>query len=110
MSIKSIALAAATIAALGSTASAGNYFEAGSQLQAGPELELGLVHADANGTVEIYSKVGSDKGSLIGSKDVLAGANGNVTVDVNSVLQQDVVAVLKVNGQIVAEHDYNIVR
>lgn len=110
MSIKSIALAAATIAALGTTASAANYFELGNNLNAGSELELGLVHSEANGTVEIYTNVAGAPGVLIGSENVRAGANGSVRVDINTVLQQDVIAVLKVNGQVVAERDYNIIR
>jgi hypothetical protein len=110
MSIKTIALAAATIAALGTTASANNYFQFGETLDAGSVLELGLVRADADGVVEIYKNVAGEPGALIGTETVHAGANSNVRVNVGSTPQQDVIAVLKVNGQSVAERDYDIVR
>ncbi|MCG3268606.1 hypothetical protein, partial [Yoonia sp. I 8.24] len=107
---KTIALAAATIAALGSTASASNYFEFGENLDASSVLELGLVRADADGVVEIYKSVAGKPGALIGTETVHAGANSNVRVNVGKAPQQDVIAVLKVNGQTVAERDYDIVR
>ena len=110
MSIKSIALAAAAVAALGSTASAESYFELGENLDAGTILELGLVRSDADGIVEIYTSDAGDLGTLIGTKAVHAGANSDVRVNVGSAPQKDVIALLKVNGQVVAQHDYDIVR
>jgi hypothetical protein len=110
MSIKTIALAAATIAALGSTASANSYFELGENLDASSVLEIGLVRADADGVVEIYKSVAGEQGALIGSKAVHAGANPNVRVNVGATPHQDVIAVLKIDGQTVVERDYNIVR
>ncbi|KJZ19495.1 hypothetical protein [Loktanella sp. S4079] len=110
MSIKTIALAAATVAALGSAASAESYFELGDNLDAGSVLELGLVRADADGVVEIYTSNAGDLGTLIGTETVHAGANSDVRVNVGSAPQQDVIALLKVNGQVVAQHDYDVVR
>ena len=110
MSIKTIALAAATVAALGSAASAANYFDLGENLAAGSVLELGLVRADADGVVEIYKSVAGEPGALIGTETVHAGANTDVRVNVGATPQQDVIALLKVNGQTVVQRDYNIVR
>ena len=110
MSIKTIALAAATIAALGTTASANNYFQLGENLDADSVLELGLVRADADGVVEIYKSVAGEQGALIGTEIVHAGANPDVRVHVGTSPQQDVIAVLKIDGQAVVERDYNIVR
>ncbi|MDO6592013.1 hypothetical protein, partial [Yoonia sp. 1_MG-2023] len=89
---------------------ASNYFELGENLDASSVLELGLVRADADGVVEIYKSVAGKPGALIGTEDVHAGANSNVRVNVGKAPQQDVIAVLKVNGQTVAERDYDIVR
>ena len=110
MSIKTIALAAAAVAALGTTASAENYFEFGDNLDANSVLELGLVRADADGVVEIYTSQGGDLGKLIGTEDVHAGANPNVRVNVGAAPQQDVIAVLKVDGQVAAEKDFDLIR
>jgi hypothetical protein len=110
MSIKTIALAAATIAALGTTASANNYFQLNENLDASSVLELGLVRADADGVVEIYKSVAGEQGALIGTEAVHAGANSNVRINVGAAPQQDVIAVLKIDGQTVAERDYDIVR
>ena len=110
MSIKTIALAAATLAATASFASADNYFEIGTNLDNGSVLELGLVRSDADGIVNIYSYNAGVQGKLLGSEMVRAGANTDVRVNVGSVTTRDVIAVLEVNGQAVISKDYDIVR
>jgi len=110
MSIKSIALAAAAVAALGSTASAESYFELNENLDSGTVLDLGLVRADADGVVEIYKTDAGEPGVLIGTEAVHFGANSNVRVNVGIQPIQDVIAVLKIDGQVVAQQDYNIAR
>ncbi|MBE0412062.1 hypothetical protein [Yoonia sp.] len=109
MFIKSIALAAA-LAAAGSAASAYNYFEFGETLSSSSVLDLGLVRAESDGVVEIYDDVRGEKGALLGSYSVRGGANSDVRVNIGKRPQQDVIAVLKVDGKIVAQKDFDIVR
>ena len=52
MSIKKLALIAATLAATASTASASNYFGIGENRNSGTTLEVGLVRAETAGVVE----------------------------------------------------------
>lgn len=110
MSIKSIALIAATVAATASVASADNYFEFGERLDNSSVLELGLVRAEGAGTVEIYNFHKGEIGALLGTEMVNAGANADVRVNVGKRPGQDVIALLKVDGETVAERDYDITR
>ena len=108
MSIKSIALAAATTAATASVASADNYFAFGERLDSNSVLELGLVRAESAGIVEIYDFSKGEVGQLLGTEAVNAGANADVKVNVGIRPKQDVIALLKVDGQTVAQRDYDI--
>ena len=108
MSIKMIALAAATVAATASAASADNYFAFGDRLENSSTLELGTVRAAADGVVEIYDGRFGDLGALLGTEDVMAGANKDVRVNVGHGPDADVIAVLKVDGQIVAQQEYEV--
>ena len=110
MSIKSIALVAATIASTASFASADNYFEFAENLDSASTLELGLVRAEGAGVVEIYNYHNGELGQLLGTEMVNAGANPDVRVNVGIGPMQDVIAVLKVDGQTVAERDFDIIR
>ena len=108
MSIKSIALAAATVAATASAASADNYFGFKGVLDAGSALELGLVRAEGDGIVEVYDYRLGEPGALLGTEMVNAGANSDVRVKVGIAPRNDVIALLKVDGEVVAEHRYFI--
>ncbi len=110
MSIKSIALVAATIAATASVASADNYFEFGERLESSSILDLGLVRSEGAGTVEIYDYSRGEIGALLGTETVNAGANADVRVNVGNRPFQDVIALLKVDGQTVAQRDFDIDR
>lgn len=110
MSIKSIALAAATVAATASFASADSYFQFGERLDSASTLDLGLVRADSAGVVEIYDFHKGELGALLGTEMVNAGANTDVRVNVGTPPSQDVIAVLKIDGQTVAERDFDIDR
>lgn len=108
-SIKMIALAAATVAATASIAQADvDYFSYGYALDASSTVDLGLVRASGNGVVEIYDFRAGQQGALLGSTAVFAGANQDVRVNLSLEPKTDVLAVLKVNGQIVATKDYDI--
>lgn len=110
MSIKSIALIAATIAATASAASADSYFAFGERLDSSSILDLGIVTSDGAGVVEVYDFSRGEIGQLLGTEVVNAGANADVRVNVGGRPAQDVIALLKVDGQIVAQRDFDIVR
>jgi hypothetical protein len=91
---KSITLAAVVMAASASIASAnGSYLSTFAPSQErNTEVELGLVVAEANGTVEIRE--------LLGTEAVTAGGNPHVDVEITPSFG-DAVAVLTVGGNIV---------
>ncbi len=94
--------ALAALAATASIASADvNYLSnfVGEQT-ADSRIELGTVRASGDGVVEIYSFHGGERGALLGSEEVMAGANLNVNVGVGRPIT-DVIAVLTVGGQVV---------
>jgi dihydroxy-acid dehydratase len=64
------------------------------------EVELGLVVAEANGTVEIRDYRNGQIGKLLGTEPVKAGGNPHVDVEITPSFG-DAVAVLKVGGNIV---------
>ncbi len=110
MSIKTIALAAATVAATASFASADSYFQFGERLESGSVLDLGLVRAESAGVVEIYDYSKGEVGALLGTEAVNAGANTDVKVNVGIRPTMDVIALLKIDGETVAERDFDVDR
>lgn len=62
--------------------------------------DLGLVRADADGVVEVYTFHAGRVGAFLGSKRVHAGANLRVRVNFRRT-GLDAVALLKINGQVV---------
>lgn len=109
MFIKSVTLAA-IVATAGTAASANSYFEFGETLKQSSTLDLGLIRAEADGVVEIYDNSRGELGALLGTKAVRGGANSDVRVNVGVRPSQDVIAVLKIDGAIVAEREYDIKR
>jgi hypothetical protein len=99
---KSITLAAVVIAASASIASAnGSYLSTFAPSQERmTEVELGLVVAEAKGTVEIRDYRNGQIGKLLGSEAVKAGGNPFVEVEITPSFG-DAVAVLTVGGNIV---------
>ncbi|MEO1641278.1 MAG: hypothetical protein AAFU41_18750 [Pseudomonadota bacterium] len=108
MSIKTIALAAATVAATASVASADSYFQYGERLESRSTLDLGLVRSADAGVVEIYDFHKGEIGALLGTESVNAGANTDVMVNVGIRPTQDVIALLKIDGETVAQRDFDI--
>jgi hypothetical protein len=106
MSIKSFAIIAATIAATGTAASAESYFGFKGALDAESALELGLVRAESDAVVEVYDFRRGEVGALLGTETVNAGANSDVRVNVGIAPRQDVIALLKVDGEVVAQQRY----
>lgn len=110
MSIKAFAIAAVTLAATASVASANSYFELPRAQAATSTVELGIVRAEADGIVEIYDRAAGKQGALLGTQAVRAGANTNVRVNTGVPARRDVIAVLKVGGEVVATETYRIDR
>lgn len=107
MTIKIIALAAA-LATTASVAAADNYFELGENVMQNSVIDLGIVRSEAAGIVEIYDFKGGDQGTLLGAETVNAGANTDVRINLGSKPLSDVIAVLKIDGEVVATRDYDI--
>jgi len=106
--IKSIALAAATIAATASFASANNSFPTGESFEQTDVLDFSVVRADGAGTVEIYDYHNGVRGALLGTEEVRAGVNTNVKIDLGLGANKDIIAVLNVGGQEVLTKDFDI--
>ena len=108
MSIKTIALAAAVAATAG--AASANTFGFQESVEDRSNIELGLVTAAADGVVEIYNLQTGQQGALLGSTMVNAGANDDVLINIGNGFKTDVLAVLKVDGQIVASEAFDVAR
>jgi hypothetical protein len=67
-------------------------------------LEIGTVRSEGDGVVELYEFHGGEMGKLIGSKSVRAGANSNVRIPVQTHVRGDVMALLRVDGNVLASH------
>ncbi|WP_460275579.1 hypothetical protein [Celeribacter sp. ULVN23_4] len=77
--------AAALVAVAGSAAFAGpNYIMPGSQNDLKNVASVDLVRADENSTLQVYDFHGGERGALLGSTDVNAGANTDVKVRLSS--------------------------
>jgi hypothetical protein len=68
-------------------------------------VELGSINADGAGFVHIYALDAGTMGALIGSEAVHAGANSDVRVPLIDNPKQDAMAVLEVDGQVVATQE-----
>jgi hypothetical protein len=111
MFTKTISLALATVLGTATLAAADtSYFSLQNTMGGSDTLDLGVVTAAGNGTVSIYDYRLGTQGKLLGSEAVNAGANSDVRVDVGTAPIGDVIAVLTVNGQIVATRDIQIDR
>lgn len=108
MSIKTLALAAATVAATASVANADTYFSFGESLDRSSTLELGLIRAESNGVLEIYDERAGGLGQLLGTEELRAGANSDVRINLGTAPLSDVIAVIRVDGQIVETKEYEV--
>jgi hypothetical protein len=66
-------------------------------------IDLGTIVADGTGVVEVYDNWGDRQGQLLGSETVRPGANSDVRVPLRFAPHGDVVALLKVDGEVVAQ-------
>lgn len=110
MKLHTLTLAAIASLALATTASADSFFSLNDQLDRTSTLELGQVRSEGAGTIHIYDYHRGQKGALLGTEAVSAGANFDVHVGVGRRPVNDVVAELVVNGRVVATRAYEIDR
>lgn len=68
-------------------------------------VELGRINADGDGVVHIYALDAGKMGALIGSEGIRAGTNTDVRVPLIDNPKQDAMAVLEVNGAVVAQQE-----
>jgi hypothetical protein len=109
--LKILAFAAAALTGTaGLAATSDNYFSLMQTADANSTIDLGLVRAEGAGIVEIFELRGGEPGTLLGTEAVTAGANSDVRVSLGVPPLYDVLAVLTVNGRIVAENVININR
>ncbi len=111
MSIKVITMAAATAVSLGLASVApaqGTAFSFGEMLASESSLMIGTVRAEADGVLEIYNYQGGVMGELLGATMIRQGANQMVRVNVGQRPRFDVLAVVRINGEVVAQKDYDI--
>jgi hypothetical protein len=108
MSVKTIIFAAAAAAVTATAGAADTYFENGKNLEGGDVLELGLITADSAGVLEIYDYHTGQQGKLVGTERLSAGANTDVRVDTGLPQTRDVIAVVKIDGQVVASKQFDI--
>ena len=106
--MKTLALAAAAVAASATFASADSYFGFQGAQDRDFQVEIDLVRADAAGVVEIYDFNRGQAGALLGTEMVTAGANYDVRVNLGAVPVNDVVAILKVDGVIADQQEIDI--
>ena len=73
-------------------------------------LELGLVRAESAGVIEVYDFHKGVQGKLLGTTSVRAGSNQDVRVDLGTRVVNDVVAVIKSGGNVLATKKIDIGR
>lgn len=106
-SIKTI-IAAALVATAGSAAFAGPAIVTGVQKDIKSVATVDLVRADQAGTLEVYDFHRGERGALLGSADVNAGANTDVKVRLSAPANKNVEFVLVGNnGAELAATDVN---
>ncbi len=103
---RTIALALAALTATAGAAAANSYLPFTAKTQDRDSvIELSTVRAASDGVVEIYSYNSGEIGDLLGTEDVFAGANADVRVNVGVRPSGDVIALLKVGGQVVDQQE-----
>ncbi len=103
-----VALAASLGTAMAASA-AGNFFAQDQTQQASETVRLGDFNSPGAGLVDIYDFRLGTVGDLLGSTTVRGGANADVKVELGTKPTGNVVAILKVNDQMVGMEMIRIV-
>ena len=110
MKLKSALIATAAALFLASAAQADSKVSLSGGYGRSATLELGQVVSEGNGTISVYAFDRNKRGDLLGSENVHAGVNYDVHVNVGTRPTTDVIAILTVDGRVVATQNYNIAR
>jgi hypothetical protein len=100
---KLLPLFAAALFATAGMASASNTFGLNEVQSSDNLVEFGTVVANGDGVVEVYEYHGAQQGRLLGYDAVHAGANTDVKISVGPTAASNFLAVLKINGDVVAQ-------
>ena len=68
------------------------------------------MRAEADGVVEIYDILDGELSSLIGAQNVREGANADVRINTGAPVRRDLIAVLRVDGEVVASERFRVNR
>lgn len=101
--MKVIPFTAALVLAAAGMAQAENSFSLPMVMMTDGYVELPVINADAAGVIEVYDYNTDQIGALLGTMPVNAGANENVKITIHGSPFNDVIAQLKIDGQVVAE-------
>lgn len=104
----SLAIGLLAAMTLGSAVSAESYFSCMSPLPKEASLELGTITSEGAGVVEVYDYRLGQQGEMLGAVEVSEGANADVRMDISMRPQGDVLALLKVDGEVVATNVYDV--
>ena len=108
MLLRSIAVGGIVAVSLTSGASAESYFVCMGSVPAKSVLDLGLITSEGDGVVEIYDYRLGEKGEMLGTIDVHEGANPDVRFDIGMPPRGDLLALLTVDGEVVASNVYDV--
>lgn len=101
----------ATAAALMTTAgvaTADSYFGVTGEMEEGTTLTIDNVTAESAGTLDVYDYHTGERGELLASVDLNAGANSDVRVDLDQEPRSDVMAVVMIDGEMAAMTEIEI--
>src|SRR5688572_28308959 len=100
---KLLPLFAAALFVTAGMASASNTFGLNEVQSSGKLIEFGTVVATGDGVVELYEYQGTQRGRILGTDVVHAGASTVVRLSVGVTAASRLLAVLKVDGDVVAQ-------
>ena len=100
---KLLPLLAAALVATAGAASASNTLGINVGHASGNSVEFSTVVANGNGAVELYEYQGAQQGRLLDTDAIHAGVNTDVKVSVDGSVANSFLAVLTVDGQVVAQ-------
>lgn len=107
MNTKAFAFALA-ISTAGTTALADAHFTFSDYLTPSSILEFGVIQTDEAAVLEVYDFIGGQKGDLLGTVDLHAGANPDVRVNVGVAPRQDVLAMIKTGDHVTAVRHFHV--
>ncbi len=99
---------AATFVSAGPAYDTGSYFGYAPQVKASSVFDVSLVTTTGAGIVSIYDYNTGTQGKLLGQIPVNAGANADLRINLGVAPQNDVIAVLTIDGQVAATQAYDV--